>query len=233
MNRRHLICALGLIPFARLQAQVLGIGNATEWTQILNHAELLLLSSRQIQELNTAINLYLEVVRAGKLLTNMQWSNFGNTLTSIARIVSVGQGVGASLADFDRVWSARFPGHQPTQTPYYQQYERWSQTTLDTIQGAMRAAGMGWNFLQDANARTNWLQTQARTVQGQQQALQLGNVIGIESLNSTKELESIFLADMDAKQAYQAYQVQKDMSNAAFEANFFKSARVVGDGRKF
>ena len=82
-------------------AQFFPIGGATEVTQLANHAELVTQIEKQLQHISIALNTYNQIMTAGRLLTNLQWSNAQQDLMNLASIVQVGSGLAFSLAALD------------------------------------------------------------------------------------------------------------------------------------
>ncbi|MCU1329721.1 MAG: Conjugative transfer protein TrbJ [Bryobacterales bacterium] len=225
--KRLLLATVLVIP---AYAQFLGVGNATEWTQIANNLQLVGMSAKQIQQLNTAIQTYQEALRAGRVLSNMQWRSAQQDLLNVAQITALGQGLSYSMADIDRQFRQSYPGFTPSAGPFFQQYQKWSQTALDTIQGSLRGSGLSYQTLKNEQQYTAYLQAQSSTSAGQMQAIQVGHQISIQNVNAMNHLRQLMLTDMQSKQAFQAYQLQKDMSQQQFEQKFFAPSKAGRDG---
>ena len=206
---------------------------AQEWTQLLNHAQLLGMSQKQIEMAVTALKSYQELSRAGTLLSHQQWSNVSSDLLNIAQIAQVGQGIAFSMSSLDAQFRQSYPGFNVPSAPYFQQYQKWSQVTLDTIRGTMKSNGMIWQNLRNEDQLRTYLQQQSQSAVGQTQAIQVGAQVGIEEIGQLQKLRELMLSDMQSKQAYQAYQVQKDMQQQSFDHNFFAPGKAGRDGKSF
>jgi P-type conjugative transfer protein TrbJ len=226
--KRLIVSALIAVPVA--YAQFFAVGGATEITQLANHAELVAMYAKQLQQLATAIQTYQEIVRMGQLLKGMQWTTAQQDIMNIGLIAQQGQGISFSLANLDAQFRRAYPGFANSGAPYFRQYQVWAQVALDTIRGTVQGSGISWQQMQNEQAMIRYFQSQAGSLDTQMAALQLGNVVGVEALSQMNKLRQIFLADMQSKHAFQAYQVQKDMSQQNYEQTFFAPGRAGRDG---
>jgi len=176
---------------------------------------------KQIQHIKIALDTYNQIMIAGRLLSNMQWSNAQQDLMNLSSVVQVGSGLAFSLATLDEQFRLAYPGFGGTGRPYSAEYQRWSQTALDTIRGTLRGTSLSYQQFQNEQAYAQYLKMQAGSAVGEMQAVTLGTQISVETLNSIQKLRQIYLADMQSKQAFQAYSLQKDMQQQSFEQTFF------------
>jgi len=109
---------------------------ATEFTQLLNNAQLVMQYLRQAQQLAEAINQTKDMLKNSQGLVSQIFGPISSDLNSLASIVQGGQALSYSLANLDSLFKARFPGYGYTGTGYFTQYQSWSQTSLDTTMGA-------------------------------------------------------------------------------------------------
>src|SRR5579875_2403945 len=94
-------------------------------------------------------------------------------------------------------------------------YRTWSQTSLDTTLGALRAAGLQSQQLQSEQTVLNALRGMAQSADGRMQALQVSNQIAEQQVEQLMKLRELMLADLSSKQAYQAAQVQQQAATEA------------------
>src|SRR3954454_10005680 len=105
---------------------------ATEFTQILNHAQLLLQYIRQAEQLAEAIKQTTDMIKNSRTLPSQVFGPITSDLNSLASIVGGGMALSYSLANVDAIFRARFPGHAYGGTAYDVNYRNCSQTSLDT-----------------------------------------------------------------------------------------------------
>jgi type IV secretion system protein TrbJ len=205
---------------------------ATEFTQVLNHGQLVMSYIRQGEQLQQEIQQYQNMLRNTATLPSQVFGNVMMDLNALAAIVQNGMALAYSLADLDGQFRARFPGYGTTHA-YYTDYRRWSQTSLDTTLGALRAAGLQGQQLQSEQSVLNALKGMAQSSDGRMQALQVANQISEQQVEQLMKLRQLMLADLSSKQAYQAAQVQQQAATEAATERFFTYQPKAGDGQTF
>lgn len=206
---------------------------ATEVTQLLNHAQLVMDYIRQGQQLQNEINMYADMTRNARVLPGQVFGPISADLNSLANIVQGGQALAYSLANLDVLFRNTFPGYATSPNAYYTRYRNWSQTTLDTTLSALRAAGLQGRQLQNEQAILNSLRAMASSSTGRMEALQVMGQIAEQQVQQLMKLRQLMLADMSSKQAYQAAVIQKQAANEAATQWYFSSGTASSDGRGF
>ncbi len=130
---------------------------ATEVTQLLNHAQLVMQYIRQGTQLTNELNMYANMLRNSQSLSVQTFGTITNDLNALANIVQGGQALAYSLGNVDELFRQTFPGYGYDSGAYYLQYRNWSQTSLDTTLGTLRAAGLQGQQLQNEQAILNSL----------------------------------------------------------------------------
>ena len=206
---------------------------ATEYTQLLNHAQLIMQYLRQAEQLAEAIKQTTDMIKNSKLLPGQIFGPISNDLNALAAIVQGGQALSYSLANLDSLFRARFPGYGYSGTGYYVRYRNWSQTSLDTTLGALRAAGLQGQQLQSEQSVLNSLRSMAQSTNGRMEALQVMGQIAEQQVQQLMKLRELMMADMSSKQSYQAAVIQKQAASEAATEKFFNWTPEVSDGTKF
>jgi P-type conjugative transfer protein TrbJ len=206
---------------------------ATEVTQILNHAQLVMQYLRQAEQLAEAIKQTTDMVKNSRILPAQIFGPIASDITALAAIVQGGRALSYSLANLDTLFKARFPGYGYTGTGYFTQYKSWSQTSLDTTLGALRAAGLQSQQLQSEQAVLNSLRSMAQSTDGRLEALQIMGQISEQQVQQLMKLRELMMADMSSKQSYQAAIIQKQAASEAATERFFNWTPEVSDGTKF
>ncbi len=125
---------------------------ATEVTQLLNHAQLVLQYIRQGTQLANELNMYADMLKNSRMLSAHTFGAIMNDVNALAAIVQGGQALAYSLGNLDQLFRQTYPGYGYNAGAYYTQYRNWSQTSLDTTLGTLRAAGMQGQQLQSEQA---------------------------------------------------------------------------------
>jgi P-type conjugative transfer protein TrbJ len=206
---------------------------ATELTQLLNHAQLIMQYLRQAQQLEQAIKQTTDMIKNSKVLPGQVFGSMSSDLNALGSIVQGGQALSYSLSNLDSQFKARFPGYGYSGSGYFTQYRSWSQTSLDTTLGALRAAGLQGQQLQSEQSVLNSLRSMAQTSDGRLEALQVMGQISEQQVQQLMKLRELMLADMSSKQSYQAAIIQKQATSEAATQRFFNWTPEVSDGTKF
>lgn len=231
--RKRIVIAVGLILAIQSPRRANAGAFATEVTQLLNHAQLIMQYIRQGTQLTNELNMYANMVRNSQPLSAQTFGTITNDLTALATIVQGGQALAYSLGNLDQLFRQTYPGYGYNSGAYYLQYRNWSQTSLDTTLGTLRAAGLQGQQLQSEQAVLNSLKASLQTSGGQQQSLQALGDISEHQVEQLMKLRELMMADMSSKQAYQAAMIQQNAASAAAAQRFFTYTPATSDGRTF
>src|SRR5258708_6731145 len=186
---------------------------ATEITQILNHAQLVLAYIRQGLQLENEIAMLANMLRNTKNIPSQRFGAIQADINALAQIVQGGQALAYSLGNLDQLFRTTFPGYRRTPTVYYANYQKWSQTTLDTTLGALRAAGLQGQQLQSEQAVINSLESMSQTADGQMQALNVLGQISDQQVQQLMKLRELMMADMSSKQLFHTQSLRSTSSS--------------------
>jgi type IV secretion system protein TrbJ len=177
--------------------------------------------------------MYQSMLRNMKTLPNQSFGPIAADINALATIVQGGQALAYSLGNLDQLFRQTYPGYGYNPNAYYMNYKNWSQTSLDTTLGALRAAGLQGQQLQNEQAVLNSLRGMAQTSDGRMQALQVLGQISEQQVQQLMKLRELMMADMSSKQAYQAAAVQRETAGEAATERFFTFQPSVPDGMTY
>lgn len=206
---------------------------ATEVTQLLNHAELVLQYIRQGEQLANELNMYADMIKNSRTLAAQAFGSITNDLNALAAIVQGGQALAYSLGNLDQLFRQTFPGYAYNAGAYYTQYRNWSQTSLNTTLGTLRAAGLQGRQLQSELVILDSLKASLESADGRLEAIQALGDISEQQVEQLMKLRELMLADMSSKQAYQAAIIQQQAASEAAAQRFFTYAPATSDGQTF
>jgi P-type conjugative transfer protein TrbJ len=237
--------------FVSFGGTVLGNGGSTEVTQIANNgllgqelAELV----KQLEALNKQIEIQDSILKdtetQGKALDNYQWGNIEKDFDQINKLVRMGQGIAYTLSSVDVEYRHKYKGYdefqkkkEPNKKGYDAQYSEWSETNLDTVGGAMKAANMQSNQFSSENKILKDLQKMSQTSVGRHQALQVGHQIAVQEVHQIQKLRAIQLSQMQMQAAFQAQENSERSYYRANRSKYFSSQStdklILGNGKKY
>jgi type IV secretion system protein TrbJ len=205
---------------------------ATEYTQLLNYAELVGQLEKQVSMVENQLTQIADMTKNGITIKNQLFGTIVTDIANLRQIVNTGQALSYTLSNMDGAFKVRFPGYTST-TNYGQSYQLWSQTSLDSTLGALKAAGLQNSQFDSDEALLKTLQNQSTSSVGRMQALEVGNQIAENQSEQLMKLRQLMMADMQSKAAFQSAQVQADASKQANSDKFFGQSQVTSDGVTF
>lgn len=206
---------------------------ATEITQLMNHAQLVMQYIRQGQQLANDLNMYADMLKNTRSVPGYTFGAVTTDINALATIVQGGQALAYSLGNLDQLFRQTYPGYGYNTGTFYTQYRNWAQTSLDTTLGTLRAAGLQGQQLQTEQAVINSLRASLQSSTGRLEAMQTVGTIAEQQIEQLMKLRQLMIADMSSKQAYQAAMVQQQAASQAAAQRFFTYSPASSDGHKF
>ena len=205
---------------------------ATEYTQLLNYAELVGQLEKQVSMVENQLTQISDMTKHGLTISDQLFGTVASDIANLRQIVNTGQALSYTMSNMDGAFKVRFPGYSST-TNYGQSYQQWSQTSLDSTLGALKAAGLQNSQFDSDAALLKTLQNQSTSSVGRMQALEVGNQIAENQSEQLMKLRQLMMADMQSKAAFQGAQVQADATRQANSDKFFGQNQVTSDGVTF
>ena len=205
---------------------------ATEYTQLLNYAELVGQLEKQVSMVENQLTQISDMTKHGLTITDQLFGTVASDIANLRQIVNTGQALSYTMSNMDGAFKVRFPGYSST-TNYGQSYQQWSQTSLDRTLGALKAAGLQNSQFDSDTALLTTLQNQSTSSVGRMQALEVGNQIAENQSEQLMKLRQLMMADMQSKAAFQGAQIQADATKQANSDMFFGQNQVTSDGVTF
>jgi P-type conjugative transfer protein TrbJ len=205
---------------------------ATEFTQIFNYIELAGQLEKQVLMVENQLNQLADMAKHGVTITSQLFGAVGSDITNLRQIVNTGQALSYTMSNLDGTFRVRFPGYTSS-TNYGQSYQTWSQTSLDSTLGALKAAGLQNSQFDSDAALLKTLQDQSQSAMGRMQAIEVGNQIAENQAEQLMKLRQLMMADMQSKASYQGALVQAEATKQANSDLFFGQTQVTSDGVSF
>ncbi len=231
--RQSLIVLVLLALAVQNPPQVEAGAFATEVTQLLNHAQLVMQYIRQGEQLANELNMYADMIKNSRTLSGHTFGAIMNDINALAGIVQGGRALAYSLGNLDQLFRQTYPGYGYNAGTYYIQYRNWSQTSLDTTLGTLRAAGLQGQQLQSEQAVLNSLKASLQGTAGRLEALHALSDISEQQVEQLMKLRELMMADMSSKQAYQAAMIQQQAASEAAAQRFFTYTPTQSDNKVY
>lgn len=215
-------------PVARA-GSVGGFGGSTELTQLANNIELVqsyLQQARayatQLQQWNTQVQQYQNMVTNTLNIPNQIWGQITNELSGVANLVKQGNALAYSATNIGSQFQATFKGFQfPTGFNYKTEYQKWSSTTMDSLKGALEAAGLQSQQFATEEAVLQQLRGMSSGAKGQMQAIQAGTQIAEQQVQQLQKLRQLMMLQLQSQNTYLAAQQNKEDTIKAAKEDAF------------
>ena len=227
------LCA-GAAPAANI---VTGI--ASEATQLLNYAQLFqqaLTLGEQLRAMTDALNL----ARQNVAQLRSGWSGATQDLVRLQALVSQGNNLAYTAQNLDTAFAARYAGYAQYATQRLgpsgmaAKYDQWSRETRDSAKSALRVAGLQSEELATEADTVSALERAGSTVDGQLQAIQVGQQIAVEQVRQTQKLRQLIMTQMQLEADYRATaQDRADLQRGAMREFTDASPPPPTDGQRF
>ncbi|KAA3448156.1 P-type conjugative transfer protein TrbJ [Mesorhizobium sp. SARCC-RB16n] len=228
-------------------------GEATEFTQLANNAELVSLVGKSAEQVNnqvTQINQLAEQIQNQlKIYENMLqntaqlpdhvWGQVESDLNRLQSIVGQGQGIAFSMGNIDDQLKQRFESYAemksnlPTNASFSTTYQSWSDTNRDTIAGTLKAANLTAEQFSSEESTMSSLRSMSESADGQMKALQVGHEIAAQQVAQLEKLRGLVSQQMTMMGTwYQSEQAGKDLAQARREKFFNAEVKSIPEGQK-
>jgi P-type conjugative transfer protein TrbJ len=227
-------------------------GQATEWTQLANNAELVSLVDKSAEQVNNQItqisqlaeqiqnqlNIYNNLLQNTAQLPNHIWGQVESDLKNLQNVVAQGQGVAFSMGNIDDVLKQRFQSFSemksnlPEGASFSTTYQNWSDTNRDTIAGTLKAANLTAEQFSSEESTMSSLRSMSESADGQMKALQVGHQIAAQQVAQMQKLRGLVSQQMTMMGTWlQSEQGRQDLAQARREQFFSGTERNIRGGQ--
>jgi P-type conjugative transfer protein TrbJ len=228
-------------------------GEATEFTQLANNAELINLLeksgvqvenqltqiSQLAEQIQNQLKIYDNMLQNTAQLPNHIWGQVEGDLKKLQSVVSQGEGIAFSMGNADDVLKQRFKSfadlksNLPNGETFSSSYQRWSDTNRETIAGTLKAANLTAGQFSSEESTMGSLRSMSETADGQMKALQVGHQIAAQQVAQMQKLRGLVSQQMTMMGTwYQSEQTDKDLAQARREKFFAPAGRGIPEGQK-
>lgn len=187
---------------------VAGFGGGTEITQLMNNTQLILQYEQQVQAyLRQGLQLQNELKNLIQNPASLMGVEVGGLINSVGKIMSGGLAIGGNLAQIDKNFAATFKS--PTAETLSKNFFKWHQTSTDTLEGALKAAGLHREHYASETDALAALYNRSQSTSGNLDALQTLSQINIKQIQHLQSLGDLMATQNLASSTYMATQTAK------------------------
>ena len=221
-------------------------GEATEWTQIANNAELVALVAKetegvainaeqlvtQIETLKTQFLAYQNMIRNTLNLPETIWRDVEGSLKELHGVMSEAKSLAFDGAKLDNILKSELildPLYQAnglSKGEFQGRYDQWGKLSNSALTAALSAARMTIKDVETEAETISKIQEQGKSVKGQVEAIQVGNELAGSVAHQLTKLRSITATQNEQTSVFQGrWLAQMD----AAEAHTRKTARHAAE----
>lgn len=217
------------------------IAGATEPTQIMNNIELTMSYAEQARQTVTQLNQYQTMLTNLMRLTPSEllgqasrqlWQDqkMAQTFNNLRNIVIDGQSMAYTMSNMNSRFKTLNPGYGNfgSGMDFFKAYQNWSDNTLGQVKNAVAMVTAHSENFASEEGMVQELSNASNSAQGQLQAVQAGNQIGVAMVGQIQKLRQLQMAQMQAQNAYIAGQQNKaDAEDYGLQQFFTRKTKHV------
>ena len=156
------------------------------------------------------------------------WQSNQNLLINLGNVINEQEGLSYSFQGLTQQFQQLYPGYNTATTAGVQSPQATTETTLNTLNGALASAQAQAQDFQAEQASLQSLELRNQTAVGRLQAIQVGNEIALAQVQQVQMLRQLVMAMMNSQNVAAANQVNNQVQSN-LEAEAILSAPVSGD----
>ncbi|MES2879219.1 MAG: conjugal transfer protein TrbJ [Pseudomonadota bacterium] len=193
---------------------VLGTGGSTEVTQIANNIQLVQQYEQMVAGyVRQGLQLQNELKNLVQNPASLLGKDIGGIINGVGKIYSGGKAIGGSLAQIDKNFASTFKS--PTAETLSKSFTRWQSTNTDTLEAALKAAGMHRDQFESDNAALSALYDESQNTQGNLDSLQTLAKFNAAQIQQLQGLKDLIASQNIAASTYMATQNAKEIKSQA------------------
>jgi P-type conjugative transfer protein TrbJ len=199
---------------------------ASESTSVMQNVQLVLQYARQ------ALQLAEEVKQTSDMLKNSArigttYNDVSSELEQLSRIASMGQAIAFGMSNIDARFKSIYGGYAAySPINYGLKYALQSQTTLDSMQAAIRVAGLSTTHQGNVQGIIAALRAALNSADGRNGMISALAQIADAQNSNAHQMRALMTADLIEKSVYQSHAIEKEANDTAAAQRFFQTGVV-------
>ncbi len=224
--------ALLMMPLQEAKAQFVVSDPGTEANTMLSHVTQLLQYIKDVQTALSTIQQATMMAREVQQLVTHPSTNIAADLAMFSNVLAGSQGLALNLAQMDTTFRTQFGSYSPSpMVNFASQYTKWSTGALSAIRGAANSAGFQGNMLQNEQQWMSQVQMMNQQPNGQDQSIQLGNSIGLETVAQLQKLRMLMIQNIGSNAAFTTGQLNMQQTQQTAQGSAFTFVPIQADMR--
>ena len=183
------------------------------------------------QETATVTNLAQQLQYAIKNTTGGDagvWQSNQNLLTNLGNMINQQEGLSYSFQGLTQQFQQLYPGYNTATTVSVQSQKATTETTLNTLNGALASAQAQAQDFQAEQASLQGLELRNQTAVGRLQAIQVGNEIALAQVQQVQMLRQLVMAMMNSQNVAAADRLNNQVQSSLEAQALFSAPPSAG-----
>ncbi len=177
-------------------------GGSTEITQIANNVQLGLQYAKQVEQYIRQGLQYQTQLQNLILAQSPGITEVMGIVNGVGQMMSAGKAIGASMAQIDKNFANTFKN--ATAATLAENFTRWNNSSLDTLEGALKATGKTRDQYASDAAMLQALYEKSQSTMGARDSIQMVAAINAEQINQLHKLSNLISTQNIATSTYMA-----------------------------
>ena len=217
------LCAAVVVPVAPVAHAGGAVAGATELTQMENKLQLVMAYAKQVDQYANQLLQYKTML--DNLIKNplsLLGPEIGQMISQVGQIMSAGKAIGSNLSQIAKNYGETFKRAEALSIA--ENFKNWHETSLDTLEGSLKAAGLHLQKYESETAKLQALYSESQNTGGNLQALQTLSKITVEQIQQTQKLGSLIASQNIAASTFMAEQTAREKSREK------RNKTIMGNG---
>jgi P-type conjugative transfer protein TrbJ len=236
-----LAIALGLSlivgPAPRSQAQMVVLDPVNLIENIISAIQNIYAVAQQVQQLSneaTQISNQVQQLRdmanQASQLGSPEWGQVQSAIAALTNAVHIGQSIAYDLPNLQAQFQTQFPGYVAP-TNWNTQYQQLSRSTLDTLNGTLRSAGLNIGDFNNVDAALSSLRSANDSASGRNELMQVANSLASLQVAEMTKMRQLLALEINAQNVWKANATSTSAASEAALQQFIGTPSNVSDPR--
>jgi type IV secretion system protein TrbJ len=232
-----LAIALGLslivAPAPRTQAQMVVLDPVNLIENILSAIENIAAVAQQVEQLsNETTQIYNQVQQLRDMANQAstigapEWGQVQSAIAALTNAVHIGQSLAYDLPNLQEQFQKQFPGYVAP-TDWNQQAQQWSRSTLDTLNGTLRSAGLNIGDFKDVDSALAALRSANDDASGRNELMQVANSLASLQVAEMTKTRQLLALEINAQNVWRANATNTGAASEAALQKFIGTSGAV------
>lgn len=230
-----LILALTLIPVSQSGAQTVVLDPINLVENIISAIQNIYAVAQQVQQItneatqiSNQVKQLQDMANQASTLRSSEWGQVQSAIAALTEAVHVGDSIAYDLPNVQAQFQARFPGYVPP-TDWHARYREWSRSTLDTLNGTLRSAGLNIGDFERVDDALSALRSANDGASGRNEIMQIANSLASLQVAEMAKMRQLLALEINAQNVWNASATNSHAASEAALEQFIGTPGAVGN----